>query len=704
MIGSDPQIVVRFPFILRPRFIVVELASLGQFLRPNLYMPQFGRFDEDRSKLLSAAKSFLIVVNIGKASIERKFRIDPAEEAGQITTRLTKFSTIEDVERHIARFKETNETCVVEVVQLSRFSLFSVRAIFEKWYPQARLSRRLNRVYSLGAKAQHTLPEPTSDEIWLSLVVPVYNAPKAHLDGLLKSFRSQQLPGAELVLSDDASQSQETRTWLQGIIDKQNVKVVWNEKNQSISAATNAGIHAASGKWIAFIDHNDVIAPHALKLIRNALLENPQTKFLYTDEVVVSEDLKPQLHMAKPAFDPVLLSGMNYINHFSVYQRGRLVERGLLDSDYDGSQGYELLLRYLNGLEDCEVLHLPYPAYWRRNTKGNCSRMLLEKATQNARKGLSKSYEADVVAGLHKDLHRVNFPARDEDLPVISIIIPSRNSYPLIKRVLSDLYEKTDYPNFEVIVVDNGTSDADVLSLYKSLEDRHPNFTASVQEEHFNFSRSVNRGFSLAKGEHYLLLNNDVEVIEEDWLKEMVSCLNYPDAGIVGAKLLYPNNTIQHAGVIVGASGLAGHWYYKKPAGFEDPMKRLLVRNGMTCVTGAVMLISGACREKVGDFDEEHFAIAYNDVDYCIRAYKAGFRSVWTPFSSLYHHESVSRGSDKSVKNQIRFRKEKQNLRRIHSTFKFNDPATNQLELGSRSRKFSFRRPLNLLPRHWFVC
>lgn len=208
-------------------------------------------------------------------------------------------------------------------------------------------------------------------------------------------------------------------------------------------------------------------------------------------------------------------------------------------------------------------------------------------------------------------------------------------------------------------------------------EAHNPGFSAHVEAGPFNFARAINKGLSLATGEHVLVLNNDIEVIEPSWLKEMVSCLSFAGTGIVGAKLLYPNGRIQHAGVITGFGGLAGHWYLNKNRNFGGPLNRLHLRNSMTCVTGAAMLVSGECARTVGAWDEASFAVAYNDVDYCLRAYKAGFNIVWTPFACLYHHESASRGSDLVGERRARFEREKENLRRLHGTQTFADPAIN---------------------------
>ena len=261
------------------------------------------------------------------------------------------------------------------------------------------------------------------------------------------------------------------------------------------------------------------------------------------------------------------------------------------------------------------------------------------------------------------------------DTPLLSIIIPSRNSLGLISKVLEGLFENTDYPHFEVLVVDNGSDDPAVLDLYRDYENRSSNFSAHIEEEPFNFASMINRGIRLAKGDHFLLLNNDIEVIEDHWLREMVHCLSFAQAGIVGAKLLFPDNSLQHAGVIVGLNGMASHWFINQASDTGGPNDRLYYRQSMTCVTGAVMLISRECYDAVGEWDEKNFAVAYNDVDYCMRARSAGFICIWTPHAALYHHESVSRSKMKSWRDWWRFQKEKWALKRIHKTKRFEDPA-----------------------------
>ena len=277
------------------------------------------------------------------------------------------------------------------------------------------------------------------------------------------------------------------------------------------------------------------------------------------------------------------------------------------------------------------------------------------------------------------------------------MIIPSFERLDLTKKVLDDVYRVTDYPHLEVIVVDNGSRDPHLLALYETYAESHPGFSALMNHETFNFSRSVNRGFGACAGSMVLLLNNDVEVIEPGWLKEMVSCMRYHRVGIVGAKLLYPDATLQHAGVIVGFGQLAGHWFVGAEGDFPGPMGRLWVRQSFSAVTGACMLISRDCLDEVGLFDEEAFAVAYNDIDYCLRARTLGYRIVWTPFASLIHHESATRGSDVLPDKIERFQREQENLRERHATEVFEDPASNPW--WSKDRSHPVIVQLTALPR-----
>jgi GT2 family glycosyltransferase len=547
-------------------------------------------------------------------------------------------------------------------------------AAYRRRCVQTRAQTFLKHAAALAAEAGEDRGGcPAKAEAPIAFVVPVFNTKAAYLDDLLASMK-RQTPGAwRLVLSDDGSSDRRTRAWLSRHETDPSVTVVWNAAHRGIAAATNAGIARSETTWIGLLDHDDALAPHAVDRISRALSASPDCQFLYTDEVIADGKLRAEDFFLKPAWDPVLLSGVNYINHLSLYRRSRLLEIGGLRDGFQGSQDYDLLLRYTAALSPKEIRHLPYPAYiWRRDGASHSVRFV-ETATDNARRALAEHFSQRragiVVSGaLTPDLHRVRFDQHRREWPLVSVVIPNRNSLVLIRRVLEGLTEGTNYPNLEVIVVDNGTDDPEVLSLYRDWEKRSTPFHVRIDLEPFNFSRSTNRGVAMAKGALVLFLNNDVEILEPDWLKEMVSCFEFDDVGVVGAKLLYPDRTIQHVGVIAGLGGYAGHWFIGRDEDFPGPMGRLRVRQSLSVVTGACMLVSKDCLRATGPLDEDVFPIAYNDVDFCLRTADKGFRVVWTPFATLIHHESASRGSDETSENIDRFNRDKASLRDRHRT------------------------------------
>jgi GT2 family glycosyltransferase len=558
----------------------------------------------------------------------------------------------------------------------------SVYRFFRRRRRSGRSARQVldNAVFLASQQADMTpLPAP-----FVSLVVPVYNTPPAFLDDLVASVR-QQRPGAwQLVLSDDGSTASATRAWLDRHAGDGDLTIVLNARNGGIAAATNAGLAAATAPWIGLLDHDDALAPHALDRIYSVLERHPECLHLYTDEVITDVRLRPLDIFLKPAFDPVLLSGVNYVNHLSLYRRDRLAAIGGLRTGYDGAQDYDLVLRYTAGLEPGRSLHLPYPAYlWRRDGASFSARHR-DRSADAARKALAEAYAAEahetpaIEDALGGKLHRIRFDAARRDWPLVSVIVPNLDAFKLISTVLDGLTERTDYPALEIVVVDNGSTDPRVLALYEERRQGAVPFRAEIRPEPFNFSRSINRGVGSSRGEFVLLLNNDIEMLDPNWLREMVACaLAWPDTAIVGAKLLYPGRKLQHAGVIAGLGGYAGHWYIGMAENFPGPMGRLWVRQSLSVVTGACMLVKRAAFDELGPFDEERFAIAYNDVDFCLRAVAAGKRVVWTPFATLLHHESASRGSDDTVVNAGRFLREKANLVEAHATDRFEDRAFN---------------------------
>ena len=587
------------------------------------------------------------------------------------------------IKSNIARARQFFST--VSAGQALRVQQDDADVLAELCLAQARQARPVQDAMRASLAGRSALP-------LISFVAPVYNTRPEHLKDLIASFAAEDAPYAELILIDDGSTSAATRQALSWVGTLPGVRLETLPGNDGIAAATNAGIAIARGDWVAFIDHDDAFAAGAVAVIAQAIAGHPDAIFFYTDEVVTDAALRLTGSFCKPAYDSVLLSGMNYINHFSVFSRARLAALGGLSEDCEGSQDYDLLLRYLADARAGSVVHIPFLAYMWRRGEGSYSMIFRERSIANARRALKRAYSVDhrgvEVEAAHLDLHRVRFTAHPK--PLISVVVPSRDSAALITRLVGDLETRTRYSDIEIVVADNGTTDPAVLALYEAR--RSDRFRVDLVPEPFNFSRMCNRGARLARGDALLFLNNDIEVIEPDWLTEMVECLAYSSVGIVGAKLLYPKGTIQHAGVVIGLGEAAGHWYVDADANEPGPMGRLAVRQTIGAVTGACMLVTRPCFQAVGGFDEDVFPIAYNDVDLCMRARHVGFRTIWTPFATLYHHESASRGSDEEGENNTRLRADMQRLQERHGTKTLVDDAYSPLY----DRRYS--RP-NLVPQ-----
>jgi GT2 family glycosyltransferase len=674
--AGDPQFLFPAPFKQIATLVLYAATERDGALTPRLYFNWGAGFAQDDSAGFAPARAALIRLTFEDCPDLRRLRFDPLEGSSEFTFRWGADGEGEALAREVEPELAALEAARAPVLRARVAVADFAPSLRERPFGISRKPRTIHEHFQHAcALAQRELkPQPAPPSPLISFVSPLFNTPTAYLDDLVASFRAQAPGWAELVLSDDGSSSAETAKWLAAHEGEPGLVVLRNGTNRGIAAASNAGVAASRGRWIGFIDHDDALAPHAVAIVARVIAQNPKARFFYTDELIADARLRGVDVFDKPAFDDVLLSGVNYINHLSLYPRDLFEAVGGFREGFDGSQDYDLLLRALARIGRDEVRHIPYPAYvWRRDG-ASYSVKFIEKATANARRALCEAYaRAEVEPANLADLHRVRLDLVSPK-PKVSIVTPSRDAFRLMSLLTEGLFEGTDYPDFELIVVDNGSTDPDTLALYARLKRERPNFVLDLEPATFNFSRQVNRGLALAKGEAILLLNNDIEVIESGWLAEMVGCLAYPQAGIVGARLLYPAGDLQHAGVAVGLSGLAGHWYTHRPADFPGPMGRLAVRSAMSAVTGACMLISRACLDAVGPFDEENFAVAYNDVDFCLRARAAGLRTIYTPFATLIHHESATRGPDERGPNRPRFLRDQAALIERHRTDLFLDP------------------------------
>ena len=490
-----------------------------------------------------------------------------------------------------------------------------------------------------------------------SVLVPVYETTEAALRAMLASVRRQTWPLWELCIADDGSVAPHVRAVLEAAAADCRVKLALRPRNGNISAASNTALALASGEWVALLDHDDVLAPHALQTMADAILAHPDSDLFYSDEDKL--DAAGQRHdpYFKPDYNPELLSGQNFISHLGVYRAAAVRAAGGFRVGYEGSQDYDLTLRVV-ARTTAPVIHVPHVLYhWRMHPNAaTFSTTQIDRATNAARRALhEQAYnlgQTVTVTGGIDNYHRVT-PADPQHWPRVSVIVPTRDKLDVLRVCLEGLLERTSYDDLELIVVDNGSREPATLAFLGRLSEQGA--VVLRDDGVFNYARLNNLAAKHATGDVLLLLNNDVAVTEPDWLREMVRVASHPGIGAVGARLLYPDGTVQHAGVVLGLGGVAGHVCIGAAAADPGPFGLLHLSREVGAVTGACMAVPRAAWDAVGGMDADNLAVAFNDVDLCLRLRAAGYRIVFTPYAELIHHESKSRGSDFADDQVARF-------------------------------------------------
>jgi len=514
----------------------------------------------------------------------------------------------------------------------------------------------------------------------ISIVLPVHDPPRRFLREAIISVRRQLYRNWELCVVDDASEAD----YVAELLDRyakldHRIKVVHLPDNRHICAATNAALEMAGGEWVAFMDHDDVLPEHALAVVAEAIVgattRGDPVGLLYSDEDKIDEHRQRHSPYFKPEFDRLLLLGQNFLTHFLVVRRDLVEAAGGMRLGFEGSQDWDLALRVTEALDDGEVVHLPHVLYhWRSHDDSTAAGLSAKPYAADAGRRAVADHLARVglrgeVSTLASGHNRVTW-ALPEDPPLVSVVIPTRDGK-YLRGCLDSLFERTDYPNLEVLVVDNGSSDPDLLAYLAGRDD-----VAVLRDERpFNYSMLNNEAVEQVTGEIVCLLNDDTEIVVGAWLTEMVSQLLQAHVGAVGAKLYYDDGTIQHAGVILGVGGVAGHLYRRTAGNSDGQMGRLRLAQNLSAVTAACMVTRRHVFEELGGFDALHLAVAFNDVDYCLRLRQAGWRVVWTPAAELVHHESVSRGSEK--KRRTAFAAEERYMQERWGSVLRHDPAYN---------------------------
>jgi len=501
----------------------------------------------------------------------------------------------------------------------------------------------------------------------ISVVVPVFNTPERYLRAALQSVLDQLYPNWELCIADDASTVPCVAAVLAEYAAKDSrVRLVSRTANGGISAATNSAVEIATGEFIAFLDHDDVLPEHALYMVAREIAHDSDLDLIYTDEDKIDRRGRRYDPYFKSDWNPDLFLVQNMIPHLSVYRTSLVREVGGLRREFDGSQDYDLALRIVEQTQPERIRHIPYILYHWRAAAGSSARSTGEKpyAVDAARRAVADHFrrrriEANVVVAPGSPFLQVSYPLDCE--PLVSIIIPTKDRSDLLTRCVGGILEQTRYQNLELLIVDN-RSEETATRAYLSGIATDPRVRVLRYDEPFNFSLINNWAARHAAGEVLLFLNNDTEVTGPDWLRHMVANACRPEVGGVGAKLIYPNGRVQHAGVILGMGGVAGHFHLGCQRHDPGYFSRAVLQQNLSAVTAACLAMRRTVFDEIGGFNGD-LRVAFNDVDLCLRIRRHGYLIVWTPLAELYHHESVSRGSDLLSVRHDEFMRENEYMR-----------------------------------------
>lgn len=490
----------------------------------------------------------------------------------------------------------------------------------------------------------------------ISILVPVYNTPEEFLKQMIQSVRKQTYDNWELCIAN-ANPANETVAEILRISSTKDerIKVKDVPENEGIAQNTNAALAIATGDYIGLLDHDDLLTPDALYEVVKMINENDRPQVLYSDEDKITMDLSEhfQPHM-KPDYNKDLLRSNNYITHFFVAERMLVEEVGGEDGEYNGAQDYDLILKCTERAKG--IAHIPRILYhWRvhkASTADNpASKMYAFDAGKRAIEDHLKRCGEIGKVSHEKDLgfYRVKYQVQGS--PLISIIIPNKDQVESLDKCLRSI-EKSSYKNYEIIIVENNSTEDETFAYYKKIES--DKIRIVYWSDEFNYSAINNFGVKHARGDYLLLLNNDVEVITTDWLEELTANCQRKDVGIVGARLYYPDDTIQHAGVIIGIGGVAGAMFVGMARERSGYLRKAILQQDLSAVTAACMMVDRKAWEGAGGFNED-LAVAFNDIDFCLKVRREGYLVVYEPNVELYHYESKSRGYEDTPEKQKRF-------------------------------------------------
>jgi GT2 family glycosyltransferase len=516
----------------------------------------------------------------------------------------------------------------------------------------------------------------------ISIVMPVYNPSPPHLRAAIDSVRTQLYPHWELCVVDDASPARHVERILAHYANRdRRIRFQRRAQNGGIVAASNDALALTTGDFVALLDDDDVLASTALYFVAREINAHPEAQLIYSDEDKLDTTGRRCNAHFKPDWNPSLFLAQNFFSHLGVF-KADLIKRAGFRAGFDGSQDYDLVLRCAEQLEPRQIRHIPRILYhWRMSEK---SAALSFNAKPHARAAAIKAVEehlarrkiaAEVTSSGDEDFRRIRYRLPN-DKPRVSIIIATRDLLERLRPCVESILGQTTYPKFEIVLLDNASQDPAALSFLATVQD-DSRVRVLRRDEEFNFGRLNNCAVREVESEFVALLNNDLTIINPDWLREMVSQALQPGVSAVGARLLYPDERIQHAGVILGGGGIAAHAHKGLSRSNHGYFSRAILVQDLSAVTAACLLVRRSAYLEVGGFDEAHLKVAFNDVDFCLRLRRRGYRIVYTPYAELYHAESASRGLENTVAKSDRFEAE---IKYMHDTWGdvlLQDPAYN---------------------------
>ncbi len=666
----------------------LELASPRKRQQAKLYFDTGNGFSEAGSLVVTVATTELCrrLVYFPKDVVGVRF--DPQERSGAFRIDEFSFAGVEEtaaLEECLQRIRDsidefqslTAEKILSEAELKAKKDQVFVSQVLNDWYQDSFTEPLGILEYEEWIEDVEQRSLPGEEEVLLtasqlektpliSVIVPVYNTEEKLLRRCLDSVLGQSYDNWELCLADDASPATHVTKVLREYESRDSrVKAVYRKRNGHISEASNSALESATGDYIALLDHDDELSEHALLFVTKAIDEAGNPAILYSDEDKIDTSGRRFDPHFKSEWNPDLFFSQNYVSHLGVYRADLLKKIGGFRKGLEGSQDQDLLLRCLPHVGESKIVHIPHVLYHWRSVEGSTAMGSGQKdyTSKAGLKALTDYFAEHGPAGTRLEegvvpnTYRVKWPVPKPE-PLVSLLIPTRDRKDLTEVAVRSILNKTTYRNYEIVILDNGSVERETLAFFEEIQREDKRVRVLEYDYPFNYSAINNYGVEHSQGSIIGLVNNDIEVISPDWLTEMVGHASRQEIGCVGAKLYYSNDTIQHAGVILGLGGVAGHSHKHFDRNHPGYFHRLVLTQNLSAVTAACLLVRREVYEEVGGLDEKNLRVAFNDVDFCLKVTTAGYRNLWTPHAELYHHESVSRGKEDSPEKVRRFQQE----------------------------------------------